>query len=355
MLRFALLFVLAAAPCAARDFVADAFGVVPKSALSEDRAAWSGARANAGQIGTAPPEASGTVLLFVGPKALVAGKDDGHAVALVLDRHGNLVADGTPVGFLLGAEGHTDPASRFGVGEVLFRPPPHADVFVAGATAGERQSARATYRVVSDLASAKPVLLPLPRPAVPETLVRIPTAPLFDRFGNAVEDGVGLSVILQHVDWRTSVLSAVVRSGMAEAVFLPRDVTTGGALTATLAANASAGTPFQFAEIAPLGQVPMQIWPQQGIDAVVLRVGPVMTNAGHLLNDGTPVKVSIVDGIGGTDDRDGWLRDGHFETSLALPPDGGPFVVTLTTALGRETRSVSIAANPRSQHVRGVE
>ncbi len=355
MLRIALFLVLAAAPSAAEDFVADAFGVLPKSGLLEDRAAWSGTRANAGQIGTVPPEAPETVLLFVGPKALVAGKDDGHAVALVLDRHGNLVADGTPVEFVLDAEWQTDPTSRFGVGEVLFRPPPHAAVFVAGATAGERQSARATYRVVSDLASVRPLLLPLPRPAVPETLVRIPTAPLIDRFGNAVEDGVGLSVILQHTDWRTSVLSAVVRSDIAEAVFLPRDATTGGALTATLAANASAGTPFQFAEMALPGPVPMQIWPQAGIEAVVLRVGPVMTDAGHLLNDGAPIKVSVVDDIGNTDDRDGWLRDGHFETSLALPPDGGQFTVSLTTPLGRETRSVSIATNPRNQNVRGAE
>ncbi len=90
MLRIALFSTLAAlpAPVLAQDHASDAFGIVPLSELSEVRAAWSGLRTGA-DTGVQPPEPAEKILFLLGPKSLVAGKEQGHAVALILDRRGN--------------------------------------------------------------------------------------------------------------------------------------------------------------------------------------------------------------------------------------------------------------------------
>ena len=91
MLRHAVLMILAASPLRAQGTVSDAFGILPAAALSPERAAWAGLRSGDAPQTVAPAPAD-TVLLFIGPKSLVAGAEDGHAVALAVDRHGNLAA-----------------------------------------------------------------------------------------------------------------------------------------------------------------------------------------------------------------------------------------------------------------------
>ena len=89
MFRLITLFALIGSPSLAESYVSDGFGIVPAEALSDERAAWAGLRIG-DKADVVPAGEPASILLFVGPKALVAGKDEGHAVALVFDAQGNL-------------------------------------------------------------------------------------------------------------------------------------------------------------------------------------------------------------------------------------------------------------------------
>ena len=65
--------------------------------------------------------------------------------------------------------------------------------------------------------------------------------------------------------------------------------------------------------------------------------------------------VSVVDANGKSGRREGWLLDGHFETTLALNPEYGPFAVSISSVLGTRRADIAIADAPRSANVRGAE
>ena len=349
MIRSALALCLAAAPLAAEPFVADAFGLVPQGALSEDRAVWAGLRRVDSVEEVVLPESPDTVSLFIGPKSLVAGTDLGHAVALVLDRHGNLAADGLAARLVLGEEPF-DTVTRDGIADVLFRPSTTAATYVAGAEVAGRQSNRASYRVTADLASLGPaVVSPVPD-AIRETMLELTSDTLSDRYGNRAEDGT-LATILIAGAVEATMIAAPVRDARVRGGLLLRD-TAGGALTATIANRTDPGEAVTLAPATYAGPVDVALWPLADIGALGLRVGPVTTTEGHLLPDGAPVRVTV-SAAGLSRDVDGWLRDGVFEAVLPLDPSAGPFEVTTVTALGRETSTA--APQPRLSRVEAAE
>ncbi|SMX31108.1 hypothetical protein [Actibacterium lipolyticum] len=339
----------------AGDFVSDGFGLVPATAISEQRAAWAGLIVRPDGEIQQPPEDAETVLIFVGPKSLVAGVDDGHAVTLNFDRHGNFVADDLPVDFRLGPQRVTDPETRYGIGDVLFRPDPSAGVFLTGATIQERQSARATYRVTADLESIKLQNQPVEGQLSFETFATLSTAPLTDKFGNVANDGVSAKMTITHGDGAFTVLTPVVSDGSAQSKLLTRDIPDGGAMTTTLGLVASAATDLPVQPLGDLVPAELRLWAIPEIEAVAFRAGPILTDAGHLLNDGASVKVTVQGASGASATADGWLLDGTFQTFLTLDPKDGPFEVEFSTPLGTYHKRQSLRAAPGGMALEGAE
>ena len=232
MIRLSLLLGLLAGAVAAQEVTTDAFGILPTAHLG-DRHHWAGLRqTSTGGVFVQSAGPTDAAILFVGPKSIVAGQEPGHAVAFGLDVHGNMV-DGVPVQFVLGFGTPVEVITESGIADVLFTPPPRAGVLLAGADLGGVQSARADYRVAADLATVRPRFDTDEAPSVPETFGIISTEPLIDVYGNSVDDGVGLNVILSDEAGNATFLPAVTRNGSASSVLLARDLS--GDVTGALA------------------------------------------------------------------------------------------------------------------------
>ena len=332
-----------AAPAAAEGLVADAFGLVPEAVLSDDRARWSGVRLRNGKHESVAPRATEEVAIFVGPKNLVAGKDRGHAVALATDWHGNLAADGDVADFVLGANQNAA-KTRNGIANVLFRPTTLAGTYVAGATIDARQSPRATFRVTADLASLGPVRTNLPDVAITETMSPLITEPLTDRFGNAAENGTAATITLAGPDGSANYVVAHVRDGRARANFLLRDTGVRLVVSTTVASHTASGGELILEDLTYAGPVEATLWPISELAALALRIEPVETSAGHLLNDGTAIEIALTGSDGVRHIAGGWLLDGVFQTVIPTDPANGPFTLRAITTLG----AVDVALRDRA-------
>lgn len=339
MFRFLSSLILLASPLAAEPHVSDAFGILPEATLSEERAAWAGLRTGKENSITSAGETE-NLLIFIGPKALVAGRDEGHAVAIALDRHGNLVQN-APATFSLQNQGTVTMTVRNGIADRLFRPTPKAGTFSGGVTVSGVQSARALYRVTADLKTVAPELHPT-EAIVPETFATFATKDLYDSYGNAVEDGTGTTLLFAHTDGSTSFLAAPVREQTGETLFLTRDVATGGPISLFLG-PASGKTETDFLPIQEAYQADVKLRAIEGIGAMALRIGPVTTNAGHLLTDGASIAILLE---AGTQQAriEGWLQDGYFQTVLRRFSDAENFDITYTTILGKNSQRVALEA-----------
>lgn len=337
MLRLAILLSVLAAPLTAENHVTDAFGILPAEALSKDRAAWAGLRGGETPTSTEAGEAE-AMLIFVGPKALVAGRDEGHAVTLAFDAFGNLV-QGAQASFSLETNSTMGAEVRNGIAGVLFRPEPAAGTFSAGVSIGPLQTPRALYLVTADLASVVPAIEP-PANLGPESVSTFSSTELRDRYGNPVEDGTGTTLLLSHKDGSTTVLAAPVREARAEAAMLVRDIGAGGSLRLDLAtANVSAEVGFK--SLTRESPADVLVWAMDDIGAIGLRIGPVTTGAGYLLTDGSPVEVTVTSGGEAVGTR-GWLRDGYFEAVLRRPSGEASVEVAFSSTLGSERRGVNV-------------
>lgn len=331
MVRLISLLVLLTSSVSAQNYTTDAFGVFPTDADQSDRSMW----ADTAQT----PEVVEDILLFVGQKSHVAGRDEGHAVAMLVDRHGNLVKDGTLAEIVLNG------SSRFaltqdGIAELIFAPGSQSGTYDAAVISGTSQSARATYRVTADLADIAPQVTPQKGSVRPENFVSFATYPLTDRFGNIAPSGVGAQMVLTHGDGRFSVASATVLNGRAQGSFLLRDMPDDGALSAEMNGNVSAKTDLSVEAITRSAPTRVLLTGIPSIEATLVKIGPVTTSAGHYLNDGANVSVHVSGASGRKVSQEGWLRDGRFETMLPIDPADLPFEVTVETLLGKERTTV---------------
>jgi len=358
MLRFVLPALLtaqlAAQMAAAQGVTTDAFGILPTDALG-DRANWAGLRQS--DDGSATRQTAGptdAVILFVGPKSIVAGAEPGHAVALGLDVFGNMV-NGAPAGFALGYGQSLPAETRHGIADVLFTPPPEARNHLAGAEVGGVQSARADYRVTAHLATVQPQVGSETGTLLPETFGEIATAPLTDAYGNIVDDGVGVSMVLTDSTGAAAFLPAVVRDGAARGTLLARDLS--GPVTGQIALAGTAADGIGF-EVAPMGLADVgdfALWAEPAIGAVQIRLGPLATANGYLVPDGTAGRVEVTASDGAHHAAQGWVLDGYLSFVLLLAPDYGPFEAALTVAGTEVTRRVEVSAPPQNLNIRGAE
>ncbi|MFW2590242.1 hypothetical protein [Sagittula sp. SSi028] len=340
------------------DYLSDGFGLVPLSETSDERAQWSGVRGieknKKFQSVKVRPGDADTCAVFVGPKSLVAGQDEGHAVTLTLDVFGNLVADGLPVTFRLGDMIYGGVPTRNGIGDLVFAPPTEAGSFAAGAEVDSCQSPRALYRVTADLASVALTLEP-EKVGAPEQVIGITTAPLADRYGNPVEDGTAITVLMEHGQddgtdggaGRYSQLTARSIGAVGQGGILTRDMPVRAVAGATLATTASDTVTVEMTRVA-LSEAPeLRLWAREDVPELRLRVGPLTTDAGHLLYEGADVAATVRAPTGGVARVAGWARDGYVWLDVPLGPEAGGYEVRLHTAYGDSTQVVSPGVAPR--------
>jgi len=330
---------LIAGPAVAQDYMTDAFGVMPKNGASSPRMNWSDVQSKG--------QNAQTILAFVGPKSLTAGKDVGHAVAVLFDRYGNLVGNGEQAVFKIGPTTHSTQTLN-GLAEIYFVPKPLAGKFEVAIASGQSQSARAIYRVTADLESLLPAIATQTPTLKPETFAEFATESLIDKFGNTAPSGVGGQLVLAHPDGSVSFATPNVQNGKLKTHFLIRDIPNGGALYATVAGQHSNQTSVDITPMALAHATEIQLKAIPSIQAVSLRAGPVMTDAGHVLNDGANVTLSIRGDSGREVTQTGWLRDGFIDLVLPIEPSDLPFVVLFSTTLGDE-KTVFSTIGPLSE------
>jgi hypothetical protein len=300
-----------AAPAGAGPLVSDAFGLFDP-ATDPDRAVWSG-WTSAGPVAPGAPD---RIVIHAGPKSLVAGRDRGHVVAIIVDRAGNLVADDTPTAITIGGGRH-DTRTAHGVAHRLLPPGNQARELFVGATAGDRQSPKAMLGVVADVGSVRPeIAAPLPD-AQGETLFPIASTILTDRFGNPVPDGTAGSILLAHADGSHSLAFGTALSDRVLARLIARDIPGPADAVLTLGAHSSAPTPLTIANPIPAGRPPLGITPLPALAALRVTLGPFLTTDGYALADGAGVSLSarLADGTILTDSA--YAQDGS--VSLVLP------------------------------------
>lgn len=354
MIRLLFAFTLLAGSAAAQEVTTDAFGVLPTASL-EDRANWAGLRTTSfGEAVTQEPQAVDAAIFFVGPKSIVAGIEPGHAVAIGSDIFGNMV-DGAPTTLVLGTGETANVTTQDGIADLLFTPPPRSGVFLAGANVGGVQSSRADYRVTAHLATVQPAFAEGNNVLLPETFAQISTDGLRDSYGNIVDDGVGLMTILEDGNGLTTLLPTVVRDGAAQSNLLTRDLSGDVSGSVALAGTRAEGLRFAIQDMVLTDAGAFAIWAEPSINAVYLRIGPMETDAGYLVPDGTSVSVDVVARDSTRQTVAGWVLDGYVSFLLSLAPESAPFDVALQVGANAVERRVDVAPQPENLTVRGAE
>ncbi|MEO0545030.1 MAG: hypothetical protein AAFY99_14530, partial [Pseudomonadota bacterium] len=74
------------------------------------------------------------------------------------------------------------------------------------------------------------------------------------------------------------------------------------------------------------------------IAATRLRFGPLTTQAGHLMHDGSLAQVSIIDAAGREFEARAWTLDGFAE--LTVPTDALPLALSVASPSGKQFQVV---------------
>jgi hypothetical protein len=327
-LRLVLATILLADPALAETLVSDAFGLYDPATSAQERLDWAGWVDGPSATAVAP-QGPDRLMIFAGPKSLVAGKDRGHVVALVVDRFGNLVADGTAASVTVSGAS-TATATTGGIADLLLHPRTKVEDLFVGVTAGQRQSPQAMLGIVADIASIRPGLAGPLSDVASDTAFEVKSAPLADQYGNPVPQGTGASVVLRHGDGSYSLAQGLALQDSALIRFIARDMPGPASATMTLGAHSSRSAPILIKTSAPVGLPALEMERLTEIGALHLTLGPFLTTDGYALSDGAEVTVTVdlADGLQVSDHA--WVQDG--EISLLLPI-GDPFAITRLSIL----------------------
>ena len=354
MIRLLLILNVLAGAAVGQEVSTDAFGAFPTAEMGE-RENWAGLRSTStgnSIMQTAGP--SDAAILFVGPKSIVAGIEPGHAVAIGLDIFGNMV-DGVPTQFVLGFGEDASVSTQDGIADVLFTPPPKSGVFLAGADVGGVQSSRADYRVTAHLATVQPQFAPGDATVLPESFAQMSTDLLVDGYGNIVDDGIGLNILLRNEKGQTTFMPSVVRDGAARSNLLTRDVSGGISAELAMAGTHAGGLRFVIEDMKLKDTGAFAMWAEPSINAVHLRIGPMETSAGYLVPDGTSAFVTVKTAAGSLQDAQGWVLDGYVSFVLRLGPESAPYDVSFRVGENVVDRTVALSERPENLILRGAE
>ena len=330
-----------AAPVLAQDLKADAWGLADPADL--DRAAWAGARiAAAGESATVTPLFANDILLFVGQKSLVAGQDTGQAAALVLDRNGNLVMDGTTVQITL--DNRKFPTTVVnGIADHLFEST-RAGHYHAGAATQQMQSNRAEYDIIPDLLSVVPTLVPDDGQAMVEAFHDFESQPLKDRYGNLLLGGTSTNFRLVAQNGSISVLPGQVVNGAGTTRLLARDIglqdALSGQFSAMVGVTVSQPAPYVIMPVQASAPLDFQLTPVDDLGLVRMVAGPFLSDAGYYLNDGAPVVATARLSDGSSLVQDAWVQDGRVVIDWLMPKDTSLTTISVESPLGRANHTV---------------
>lgn len=323
--------VLLASPAMAGPLVSDAFGLYDPGTSAAERKDWAGLTTGGAATVNAPGDPD-QLLIFAGPKSSVAGKDPSHVVAIVVDRFGNLVADGIPA--VVSVDGApTRTQVNGGIADLLLPPRTKAEDLFVGVTAGPRQSPQAMLSIVADVGSIRPNLSGA-MTITADTAFDIRSAPLTDRFGNPVPQGTGASVLIQHADGSYSLASGLAIQDTALTRFIARDIPGPADVTMTLGTQTSAAKAIFIVSPTSAGSPALDLIPLPNIAAVRLTLGPFLTTEGYALPDGAQVSVSatLTDGTQISDAA--WVQDGEISLMLPIATPASVTRLSLTSPLG---------------------
>lgn len=334
-------------------YISDAFGLVPQDAyLGTPREHWAGHRVLLPETGADKPlirhyqaaEAQPEVMMaFVGPKTARAGVEAVQATALALDRFGNLVPDGLTASVHPGFGEPQDVTTQGGRADLLFYPPPITGTYRTGISVAGQQAPKASYQVVTDLESIELSLTPQDTPIAQETAKALTTRPIHDFYGNPVEEGIALALTLEHEDGSLSRLNGITSRTSGSFRLLARGLTEGIDARLSLGPRRAPSRQLDYRPLV-VDQAPKLDWAYlPSIDAMQLRIGPVMTDANFLLSDGSPVSVMLTLADGTQRKANGWLDKGHFTTLITAGPDMLPAKVSLRTASAHFERQLTQA------------
>lgn len=303
---------LLALPARAEPLLPDAFGLYDP-ATAGDRTLWSGLSGPT-QVTPGPPA---RIAIFAGPKSLVAGRDPGHVVAIILDQAGNLVADGTPA-MLTVAGSRLAVRTEAGIAHSLVRPGTRAGDLFIGVTAGDRQSPKAILSVVADIGSIRPEMSPPPPSPQAETVFELTSTPLSDRFGNPAPDGIGATLLLAHADGSHSLGFGQALGNELRAQFIARDISGPAEARFALGSHASAPLPLTITAPALAGRPAIFLEPLPDIAALRVTLGPFQTTKGYALSDGAAVSVTLRLQDGSRLGETAFIQDGSVAFLLPL-------------------------------------
>ncbi len=335
MLRVIAMLLCLAGPVMGQGAVTDAFGI--RETGPSPRQGWSGwveTVTEARAAGVAIPAGAGaTVLFYLGAKSLTAGGWAGQAAALVLDAGGNLVADGSEVVVTVAGQAVVRPTLN-GIASRPVLPGSEAGQFHAGAAIAGRQSERAEYEVRADLASISLAWGEQIAPVRAEDFHELETALMADRFGNPVPDGVGGMARLDHPGGKVTLVPMVAVGGTGRGQLLARDVP--DMAQAQLGFGSTTTGPLEIAVDRPLpvGNLALRAVAEADTGATRLTVGPFLTDAGHTLNEGSPVGLRITTRAGRIIEHQAWVFKGEANVLTLAGAADFPLQVEVTSALG---------------------
>jgi hypothetical protein len=281
-------------------------------------------------------------LFHLGEKSLTAAGAMGQVAAVVLDKHGNLVADGTKV-TLTTDQRRVNALTVEGIAARLFEPGSYAGSYHAGAAIEGLQSGRVEYHVYADLGSMRPTLSGADRPWLPEDFVEFSSAPLVDKFGNPAFDGLGVTFRLDHSDRRVTQVSGFTVGGVARSRLLSRDIPSSGALSMTIADKVAPPDIVSFLPQVMEGTVTVEPVFDLETETAVLRLGPFQTTLGYALNDGAAVHVEMTTIAGTVLNAEAWVLDGRSTVSFPMTPADLPAKARIITVLGETRVTIYVA------------
>jgi hypothetical protein len=318
-------------PALAEPLVSDAFGLYDPATTTAERQDWAGLTTGTAAKVVAPGDPD-ELLIFAGPKSSVAGKDPSHVVAIVVDRFGNLVADGTPA--LVSVDGAPTAAQvTGGIADLLLPPRTKAEDLFVGVTAGQRQSPQAMLSIVADIASIRPDLSD-PATITEDTAFDIRSAPLTDRYGNPIPQGTGASVLIKHADGSYSLASGLAIQDTALTRFIARDIPGPASMAMTLGAQTSAAKAIVIVPPTSAGPPALHLIPLPEIAAVRLRLGPFLTTAGYALPEGAQVTVRAALSDRNQISDAAWIQDGEISLILPIATPASIVHLSLSSPLG---------------------
>lgn len=314
----------------------DAFGFVPPN-----QPPYSGiiALAGDGPEYEIKPGDPAHVIFHLGQKTLVAGRDIGQGTALVLDGAGNLAADGLPVTIHIGHDSHVVQLEN-GLASHRFVAGTKAGRLHAGADAEAVQSVRAEVEIVADLDRIAPATAHALF-GKREDYLDTNTSPLTDTYGNPLPEGIHGQILLDHDASEISIIPMQGSGAYLRGRLLTRDIPDTG--TGRLVLGAVALTEIDFGLLAnPLVAPPAAYLTRlESLNAFNLTLGPFQTLAGHALNDGAMVTLTLTTAQGEILRDKGWLRDGLATFMVMVSTDSLPLQAQIETVAGKYELTLS--------------